>query len=134
MPVAAATAAFVIVFVAATPYPGVTVDSGEYLAVADGIARGHGFTMPYVSYDEPFTVLDQGERIPMAQFPPLYPAAIAAVMRATRLALLDAARLLNASVFAGVVGLGIVLVRRQEPEWWVPPRRRWGGTCREEST
>jgi hypothetical protein len=59
-----------LAFVAAQPYPGVTVDSGEYLATADGVASGHGLSMQYVGYDEAFRVLKAGERIPLTQFPP----------------------------------------------------------------
>ncbi len=37
-----------LAFVAAQPYPGVTADSGEYLATADGVVSGHGLSMPYL--------------------------------------------------------------------------------------
>jgi hypothetical protein len=43
-----------LAFVAAQPYPGVSVGSGEYLATADGLVSGHGLSMPYVGYDEAF--------------------------------------------------------------------------------
>jgi len=105
--------AAMLAFAAALPYPGVTVDSGEYLAVADGLAGGHGFTLTYVSYDEPFTVLDQGERVPMAQFPPLYPALIALGHEATGISLLSAARLINSVIYGASVALGSFLVWRQ---------------------
>ena len=56
--VLAPAAAAAIALYASDPYAGVTVDSGEYLAVAEGLADGHGLTMPYVNYDEPFRVLE----------------------------------------------------------------------------
>lgn len=95
--------------IASSPYPGVSVDSGEYLAVADGLRQGHGLTMPYAGYDEAFRVLEPGERVPMTQFPPLYPS----VLAATGLSLLDAVRALAALVFAAFVCLGAYLVWRE---------------------
>jgi hypothetical protein len=106
-------AASLLVFSAALPYPGVTVDSGEYLAVADSLTDGHGFTLPFVGYDEPFTVLDPGERVPMAQFPPLYPGLLALVHGVTSLSLLAAARLTGSVIFGASVALGSFLVWRQ---------------------
>ena len=84
---------------ASNPYPGTTVDSGEYLAVADGLAGGQGLSMPYVSYDEAFRVLGPGERVDMTQFPPLYPATLAALHEVTGLGLLGSAVLLGAACF-----------------------------------
>lgn len=86
-------------FVAAQPYVGATVDSGEYLAVAEGIVDGHGLTMPYVGYDEPFRVLEPGERVHMTQFPPLYPVLLA-LTQWLGFAALDGARFLAACCFA----------------------------------
>ena len=97
-------------FLAAQPHPGATVDSGEYLAVADGIAQGEGLTMPYVGYDERFRVLEPGERVTLTQFPPLYPALVATTGVAG-MSSLDGARLLGALSFAvtGWVVAGLVL-------------------------
>jgi len=100
-----------LAFIAAQPYPGVTVDSGEYLAVADGLANGHGYTMPYASYDEAFRVIEPGERVPMTQFPPLYPTLLALVHSAG-LSLLGAARLIGAVTFAATVLSACLLVWR----------------------
>jgi Dolichyl-phosphate-mannose-protein mannosyltransferase len=91
----AAVAAAGLVVWAAQPYPGTTVDSGEYLAVADGLANGHGLSMSYVSYDEAFRILEPGERVQMTQFPPLYPATIAATHELTGTDLLTSAALLG---------------------------------------
>ena len=104
--------AFALAFWAAQPYPGVTVDSGEYLAVADGLASGHGFTMPYVGYDEPFQVLEEGERAPMTQFPPLYPLALAGVHETFGVSLLGAARWIGSLAFALTIFAVVLLVRR----------------------
>lgn len=52
-----ALAAAALAAVASHPYPGATVDSGEYLAVAEGLVEGHGLTMRYVNYDEAFRVV-----------------------------------------------------------------------------
>src|SRR5688500_9622012 len=38
------------------PRVGVTVDSGEYLAVGEGLNDGEGLTMSYLSYDELYPV------------------------------------------------------------------------------
>ena len=109
---AGAVAAATLVLIAARPYPGATVDSGEYLAVADGFASGRGLTMPYVGYDEAFRVLERGERVTMTQFPPAYPVALA--MGAwLGVDLLDVARALGAASFAVTTALGAWLVWRR---------------------
>ena len=104
--------AFGIAFGAAQPDPGVTVDSGEYLSVAEGLSNGHGLTMPYVSYDEPYRVLEPGERVAMTQFPPLYPVALASLESVTRMGVLDAATWLGSSLFLLTVVLAVVVVAR----------------------
>ncbi|MGH2755395.1 MAG: glycosyltransferase family 39 protein [Actinomycetota bacterium] len=96
---------------AAQPYPGVTVDSGEYLAVADGLVDGHGYTMPYASYDEAFRVIGPRERVPMTQFPPLYPSAVA-LFHGIGLSLLAAARAVGAASYAASVIVASFLVWR----------------------
>ena len=95
---------------AASPYPGATVDSGEYLAVADGLANGHGLSMPYVSYDESFRILEPGDRVQMTQFPPLYPTALAAIHRVTGFDLLDSAAVLGSACFFLTVLLACLMV------------------------
>lgn len=99
-------------FVAAQPSVGATVDSGEYLAVAEGIVEGHGLSMPYVGYDEPYRVLEPGERVTMTQFPPLYPALLATT-RWLGFSPLDGARALAALCFAITTSLAVALVLRE---------------------
>jgi len=108
----AAAAALATSLLASRHDPGATVDSGEYLAVAEAVADGHGFTMPYVSYDEPYRLLREADdRVPMTQFPPLYPTATAAVMEASGTSAMDATRWLNAAAFAITAALAVVTVR-----------------------
>jgi hypothetical protein len=116
--IAIAATGFVLAFTAAQPYPGVTVDSGEYLAVADGLASGHGYTMPYASYDEAFRVLEEGERVPMTQFPPLYPTLLA-LLHVAGLSLLSAARLIGAFTYAAMLLIACGLVWRYSARTWV---------------
>ena len=97
-------AAVALSLAATHPYPGVTVDSGEYLAVAEGLTEGHGFTMPYVGYDEPYHVLAPGERVPMTQFPPLYPGVLAGLIEAFGVAGLTAGRIVAAVCYFLLVG------------------------------
>src|SRR4051794_34388465 len=93
--------------------PGATVDSGEYLAVADGLRHGHGLTMGYVGYDEPYPErVRPGERVDMTQFPPLLPVAVAAVGTVSHSSPLVAVRWLNAVALGLVVALGVALVGR----------------------
>lgn len=97
---------------ASSPHPGVSVDSGEYLAVADGLRSGHGLTMPYVGYDEAYRIVTPGERIPMTQFPPLYPAVLAGTAEVAGISLEAAARALGVLAFGAFVLLGAYLVWR----------------------
>ena len=104
---------------AALPAPGVSVDSGEYLAVAEGLTDGHGLTMPYVNYDEPWQIVEPGERVTMAQFPPLYPVALAALQEASSLSALDGVRLLGAcAYFLFVLVAEILLFRATRRLLW----------------
>jgi 4-amino-4-deoxy-L-arabinose transferase-like glycosyltransferase len=112
-----ALAAAVLVFIATNPYPGVTIDSGEYLAVAEGVTDGHGFTMPYLSYDEPFRVLEPGERVTMTVFPPLYPILLAGFAEVADVAVLTSARMLGLAVFFAVVLLAQGLVWSDTRRW-----------------
>ena len=92
---------------------GATVDSGEYLAVADGLRHDHGFTMPFVGYDEPYPeVVRTATRTEMTQFPPLFPVTVAAVATATGTSVLDAARWVNALALGGIALLTCLLVGR----------------------
>jgi hypothetical protein len=106
-----------LAFLAAEPYPGVTVDSGEYLATADGVVSGHGLSMPYVGYDEAFRVPGPGERIPLTQFPPGYPLLLAG-FHGLGLGLLDAARLLGVVCYLLTICIAGYLV-------WRHTRRAW---------
>ncbi|MDQ6696378.1 MAG: hypothetical protein M3Z46_02835, partial [Actinomycetota bacterium] len=80
-----AVVGFVAVGVATRDKPGTTVDSVEYLAVAQGLRGGHGFTSPYLSFGEPFPdVVHPAARIPLGHFPPLYPLVLAGLSASTR--------------------------------------------------
>ena len=96
-------------FLAAQPYPGATVDSGEYLSVAEGLLQGDGLTMPYAGYDEAFRVIEPGERVPMTQFPPGYPVVLAATQK-LGLGSLDGARIVGAICFGISAALAGFLV------------------------
>ncbi|HEY7874033.1 MAG TPA: hypothetical protein VIG64_02815, partial [Actinomycetota bacterium] len=107
-----------LALVASSPYPGVSVDSGEYLAVADGLLDGKGLTMPYAGYDEAYRILSPGERVPMTQFPPLYPSVLALVAGIADASLLVVARAIGALMYAVLVATGTYLV-------WRATRRLW---------
>ncbi|MGH2808095.1 MAG: ArnT family glycosyltransferase, partial [Actinomycetota bacterium] len=113
-----AAVAAVLVAIATDPYPGVTIDSGEYLAVAQGVTEGHGYTMPYLSYDEPYRVLEPSERVTMTVFPPLYPSLLAAVSVAADVSVVTAAGVVGIGVFFCVVFLVQVLVWKDTRRWW----------------
>lgn len=106
-----ALGAALLVIVMSHPYPGVTVDSAEYLAVAHSLTEGHGLTMPYISYDEAFRVLEPGDRVDMTQFPPLYPAVLAVVQAMLGVTSLDAVRIVGAGTYAGLVALVAGVIR-----------------------
>jgi hypothetical protein len=90
---------------------GTTVDSGEYLSVAHNVAGGKGFTMPYASYDEAYPERPAPSlRIPMTQFPPAFPAVVAAGERLTGARPTDVARWVNALALAGTVATVALLV------------------------
>ena len=114
---AAGLVAGALAFFAAQPYPGATVDSGEYLAVAEGLLEGHGLTMPYAGYDEGFRVIEPGERVPMTQFPPGYPLTLAAVQKIGS-GPLEAARAIGALCFGITVALVAHLVFRATRSPW----------------
>lgn len=108
-----AVAAGALALVVTHPTVAFTVDSGEYLAVADGVRSGEGLTMAYLSYDEPYdTGFSPGDRVPMTQFPPLYPLLMAALGAATGLDTLATARAVGTLLFAATVALTVELVRR----------------------
>lgn len=108
----AGAAAAGLAALASSPYVGVSVDSGEYLAVAEGLTRGEGLTMPYVGYDEAYRIVRPGDRIPMTQFPPLYPAVLAGASEVTGLSLHAGARAVGIASFAAFAVLGAYLVWR----------------------
>lgn len=105
----------IVAFFSAQPSVGATVDSGEYLAVAEGIVDGHGLSMPYMSYDEPYRVLEPGERVTMTQFPPLYPALLATTQK-LGFSPLDGARALAALCFAITAWVAAALVARERAD------------------
>jgi hypothetical protein len=97
--------------VATRDQPGATVDSAEYLAVAQGLRGGHGFTSPYLSFGEPFPdVVHPAARVPLGHFPPLYPLVLAGLSASTRAKPLTATRWLGAAALAAVAGMVTYLV------------------------
>lgn len=93
--------------------PGLTVDSGEYLSVAESVRDGHGLAMPYASYDEPYppsTRIDQ--RVPLTQFPPLYPVSMAIGSKLFKVDVELVSRWMNALAYAIAAGLAGGLVWR----------------------
>lgn len=90
---------------------GVAPDSVSYLEAARNLAAGRGVT----------TTEDDGTELrPLTRFPPLYPAALAAVARLGADAL-DAARWLNLVLFGANVVLASLLVARCAPgARWLP--------------
>lgn len=113
----AALAAGLVVW-ATQPLPGVTVDSAEYLAVAEGLVAGEGFTMPYLNYDEPYRVPAPGERVAMTQFPPLYPTVLAGVELLAPGGVLDAARIVGVILMGAVAGGGTWVIARETEQMW----------------
>jgi hypothetical protein len=114
----AGAAALALALTGSTPYPGVSVDSGEYLAVAEGLLAGEGLTMPYASYDEAYRILTPGERVPMTQFPPFYPALLALLSGIADASLLVVARAVGAISYALFVTAGSYLVWRATTSTW----------------
>jgi Dolichyl-phosphate-mannose-protein mannosyltransferase len=90
---------------------GVAPDSVSYLEAARNLAAGRGVTT---------TEEDGAELRPLTRFPPLYPAALAAITRLGPDAL-DAARWLNLVLFGANVVLASLLVARCAPgARWLP--------------
>ena len=91
-----------VALMGSSPRVGTTVDSGEYLAVAQGLTSGRGYTMPYLSYDElyPTDPGALGERVDLAHFPPAYPTVLAAADVVLPGGLLGTAKWLSAIAFA----------------------------------
>lgn len=92
---------------------GLTVDSGGYLAAADGLLSGHGLSLPYLGCSErwPARVVP-GARTATTQFPPGCPAVLAAVSAATGAGLEPVARWLGALCLGATVALAVRLVHR----------------------
>jgi 4-amino-4-deoxy-L-arabinose transferase-like glycosyltransferase len=94
---AGAALAMAITLVSTRLYgPGISPDSVIYLSVADSLTTGGGL----VSYDG----------LPLADFPPLFSALLAVVVRASGASSLDAARYVNAAAFAVTVLLAAALL------------------------
>jgi len=93
---------------------GITVDSGEYLAVARSLLHGYGLTLPFGGLDEAFrTPAGSGQRVPLTQFPPLFPVLIATVAAVLHVSVYVAAVLINTCAFAWAgARLGLVVLRR----------------------
>jgi hypothetical protein len=94
---AAAVAVALTLLVTARYGPGTEPDSVTYLAAAHNLRTGHGFA--------------DIDGSPLTLFPPVFPAAVAA-LEWSGLAPLTAARLLNAVMFGGLVVLAAVWTRR----------------------
>jgi hypothetical protein len=98
-----------------------TPDSVVYEGTAANIRAGHGLTVPFttVAVDvAPRRAITEAGRVPLVQFPPLFPLALAA-LGAFGLSPLDAARVLNPSLFGvNVFLLGLLVVS-------VVGERRW---------
>jgi hypothetical protein len=91
-----------VALMGSSPRVGTTVDSGEYLAVAEGLTSGEGYTMPYLSYDElyPTDPAALDERVDLAHFPPAYPTLLAAADVMLPGGLLGTAKWISAIAFA----------------------------------
>jgi hypothetical protein len=91
-----------VALMGSSPRVGTTVDSGEYLAVAEGLTSGEGYTMPYLSYDElyPTDPAALEERVDLAHFPPAYPTVLAAADVMLPGGLLGTAKWISAIAFA----------------------------------
>jgi hypothetical protein len=98
-PVIAGFVAAAVILMATSPHgPGLSPDSAVYLSTADALEHGRGFQ----AYGG----------VPLTDFPPGYPLALAAWLEAAGGRAGDAARAVNAaSVFALVVLAGLVLPR-----------------------
>lgn len=109
-----ALAVLAVSLVGSAPRLGTTVDSGEYLAVAEGLRSGHGLTMPYLSPDEPYprAARELKQRVDLTQFPPAYPVAVAAIDVVAPGGVVDAARWVSALSFA-VVALSVTALCRR---------------------
>ena len=72
--------------------------------------------MPYIGYDEAFRVPAPGERVPMTQFPPLYPALVALVHGPFGMGLLSGARAIGAIAFLiTAAGSAALVIRASGP-------------------
>ena len=108
-----------------------TVDSGSYVTLADGIRSGDGPTSPVMHYGEPYPDrVEIGRRRLVTHFPPLYPAVIAVFAMATGLDTIDAARWLGASLLAITIAWVTVLVGRRTGRSARGARRRDGAEHR----
>ena len=91
--------AAVVVVVATNPHgPGLSPDSGVYLSTADALARGRGFR----AYGE----------VPLTDFPPGYPLALAAWLETIGGRPADAARAVNAASVLALAVLAALVLRR----------------------
>ncbi len=99
---------------------GMSTDSAAYLSAAQGLEQGHGLTMPYQPNTEPVPrPIVAGQRVTLSAFPPLYPAAVAALATLTGQDVFAVARGLDAVVFALTAALAFVAVaRRTGSPWW----------------
>ncbi len=106
-----AVTGFLGVGIATRARPGVSVDSAEYLSVAQGLRDGHGLTSPYLSFGEPYPhVVHPTARTPLGHFPPLYPVVLAELSAVTGTDPLTVTRWLGAASLAAVAAMVTYLV------------------------
>jgi hypothetical protein len=85
---------------------GIDADSAAYLGAAQNLRDGHGVSVPFTLFTDELRPSDAARlqgAVPLTHFPPLYPAAVAAVPGVD---VEDAARLLGAAL----LGLNLALV------------------------
>jgi hypothetical protein len=93
---------------ATKPGIGLAVDSLHYIGASRSLLSGHGLTR--ISYT--------GKLVPMVDWPPLFPVALA-VLGALGIDVLEGARWLNAILFgANIVLVGIVIYRQTDNSVW----------------
>ena len=112
--------ALLFLLVAATSWwitaPGmvVTPDSSSYLSTAVHLARGEGLTSDFAPDTSNYSIAEQLElarRVPLTEWPPLYPAVLAGGT-ALGPGALDVARIVHALAVAATAVLAALLVRR----------------------
>jgi hypothetical protein len=113
LPLASAGVTVGVLLLASRGRIGLTVDSGEYVGAARSLLHGHGLTVAYANADEVFrlpTAAD-GQRVDVTQFPPLFPALVAAVAWVAHLSVLKATAVVVTASYAVATSRLACLVR-----------------------